>query len=429
MDLARSEHSRIDSIRGFGPEGHAGSVRPRLFLLTSTFPYGQGETFVANELVYLASGFSQVHILTAHPPDSTARPVPPNVTVDSLNPEAPWPDRLSGAWIAEVFKAFWRHPHCAKVALKSWWISKGYALSLIRCMHRHHGEDEPSTVVYAYWMSELAMAGIHAARRMDARICSRAHGWDLYEERHPYRYLPFRGFLAKKLDVSLPISSDGQARLMSRGFRRVEIARLGVQRMRSSPPSEVSQKVTLVSISSLIPLKRVDALIEALQDFGPDELRWVHFGDGPEAETLRTAAKSLTIDQKWPGHLSNDQLKVRLKALSHSAVLINTSRFEGIPVSMMEAMSLGIACMGPEVGGIAEIIDHGINGYLTDADSIVPSTRQAVRSYLGSPLEERLAMKRAAYQTWLNKYDAETNYRHFIRQLIGEAGESSNQSE
>lgn len=429
MDLSRSDHPGIDSERASRPDGQARSVRPRLFLLTSTFPYGQGETFVANELAYLASGFSQVHILTAHPTDGTARPVPPNVTVDSLDPDAPWSERLSGPWLGEVIKAFWRHPYCAKVALKSWWISKGYAHLLIRCMRKYLREDEPSPVVYAYWMSELAMAGIHAGRSMDIRICSRAHGWDLYEERHPYQYLPFRGFLAKNLDISLPISSDGQARLMSRGFRHVEIARLGVQRLRSDPPSEVSQSVTLVSISSLIPLKRVDALIEALQDFGPDEVRWVHFGDGPEAGRLRTKAKSLKIDQEWLGHLPNDLLKERLTALSDSAILINTSRFEGIPVSMMEAMSLGIPCIGPDVGGIAEIIDHGINGYLTDADSIVPSTRQALRDYLGSPLEDRLAMKRAAYRTWLHKYDAESNYRHFIRQLNGEDGESFNQSE
>jgi colanic acid/amylovoran biosynthesis glycosyltransferase len=412
MDLARSEHSRIDSIRGFGPEGHAGSVRPRLFLLTSTFPYGQGETFVANELVYLASGFSQVHILTAHPPDSTARPVPPNVTVDSLNPEAPWPDRLSGAWIAEVFKAFWRHPHCAKVALKSWWISKGYALSLIRCMHRYSSEDEPTPVVYAYWMSEVAMAGIHAGSQITARVFSRAHNWDLYEERHPYHYLPFRAFLAKHLHASFPISEDGERQLVARGFQCVTLARLGVQRMLENPPTEVGEEVVLISISSLTPVKRVDALIEALQDFERGELRWLHFGDGPEAARLQMAGKSLRVAPEWQGHCSNDQLKDRLLALSASAVLINTSSFEGIPVSMMEVMSMGIPCIGSEVGGVSEIIQDNVNGYLMDAEPIVPSIRRSLRRFLATTLEKRLAMKRAAYQTWLSKYDAETNYRH-----------------
>ena len=55
-------------------------------------------------------------------------------------------------------------------------------------------------------------------------------------------------------------------------------------------------------------------------------------------------------------------------------LLMNVSYFEGIPVSMMEALSVGIPLLGPDVGGVSEIIKNGYNGFLVpikDVDSLV----------------------------------------------------------
>jgi glycosyltransferase involved in cell wall biosynthesis len=45
---------------------------------------------------------------------------------------------------------------------------------------------------------------------------------------------------------------------------------------------------------------------------------------------------------------------------------LNTSLHEGIPISILEAMSYGIPIIAPNVGGLEEILDDGIQGYLVE---------------------------------------------------------------
>ena len=49
-------------------------------------------------------------------------------------------------------------------------------------------------------------------------------------------------------------------------------------------------------------------------------------------------------------------------------LFVNVSSSEGIPVSIMEASSVGIPCLATDVGGTGEIISDGVNGLLLRAD-------------------------------------------------------------
>ncbi len=395
----------------------ATSRRPRLFLLTTSFPYGKGEPFIADELIYLSQSFSCIHILTSGIQCNKLQPIPKSITVDTLCSVAPWTARLTGPWIVEAISAMLIHPTCVKVALKSWWQSQGYAQSILYYINKYSKDDDPAPIIYAYWMTELAMAAVHVGSQIDARICSRAHGWDLYEERHPYNYLPFRRYLSARLKTSFPISENGQKRLSGMGFSNVQVARLGVQPMLESPPTEIGNRTILVSISNLIPIKRIDILIESFTVLSRGDIKWIHIGNGPEEENIRSLAKSLRIDYQFLNHMDNKSYREYLHSIADEAILVNASLFEGIPVSMMDAMSMGIPCIGPNVGGVSEIIENGINGYLLDPNSIVSSIQQIIEQYTGLSFEERLELKRRAFETWRTRFNAESNYRYFASQL------------
>lgn len=88
-------------------------------------------------------------------------------------------------------------------------------------------------------------------------------------------------------------------------------------------------------------------------------------GDGEEAECRKLAA-DLSIDSSvvFTGWVRDDEKDRYFKQCS---TFILPSHFEGMPMSVLEAMSFGLACVSTNVGGIPRVIDSGKNGILIDA--------------------------------------------------------------
>ena len=116
------------------------------------------------------------------------------------------------------------------------------------------------------------------------------------------------------------------------------------------------------------------------------------------------------------GHLDNEQFLAELRNRSFS-LLINVSETEGIPVSMMEAMSSGILCIGTDVGGVHEIIINGYNGWLVPSNSAVAEGKRAVEKYISMSHEQKRQMSDNARTTWNKLYNAQTNYEDFINRI------------
>jgi glycosyltransferase involved in cell wall biosynthesis len=92
----------------------------------------------------------------------------------------------------------------------------------------------------------------------------------------------------------------------------------------------------------------------------------IHFvlvGDGPLRGELLTKAAALDLDDciHWPG-LQQD-VRPYLAAMD---VYLISSMFEGLPVALLEAMSMRCAVVATAVGGIPEVIRDGQNGFLVE---------------------------------------------------------------
>jgi len=102
----------------------------------------------------------------------------------------------------------------------------------------------------------------------------------------------------------------------------------------------------------------------------------------------------------------------------HFDALINTSSYEGVPVSMMEAMSFSIPVIGTNVGGVSEIIEDGKNGYLLSANPEVSEIINRLTQLYNLDENEYLTLRKNAYLTWQNKFNAEANYSELIYNMV-----------
>ena len=94
-------------------------------------------------------------------------------------------------------------------------------------------------------------------------------------------------------------------------------------------------------------------------------------------------------------------------------VFVNSSESEGIPVSIMEAMSAGVPSIAPNVGGISELVGKDC-GILLSSN---PSIEDISASYVLSVNKKDDNIRINARMQVSNNYNAEINYVGFIHSL------------
>ena len=98
-------------------------------------------------------------------------------------------------------------------------------------------------------------------------------------------------------------------------------------------------------------------------------------------------------------------------------LFINVSSSEGIPVSIMEAMSFGIPVIATDAGGTNEIVKDGYNGYLLPVNIEAEEIASAIKKFILLPDAQKSELSKNATTTWKEQYNAELNYNTFIESL------------
>lgn len=89
--------------------------------------------------------------------------------------------------------------------------------------------------------------------------------------------------------------------------------------------------------------------------------------------------------------------------LSRAGVFVLTSRFEGLPISIIEAFRAGLPVVATSVGGVPEMISNGVNGYLVGVGDI-GQVSNSLRELLNNPTLRR-KMGEAARKEYLMRFD------------------------
>jgi teichuronic acid biosynthesis glycosyltransferase TuaC len=152
---------------------------------------------------------------------------------------------------------------------------------------------------------------------------------------------------------------------------RTSVVYNGVDPKLFSPSTEPAPGQPIVlSVGNLIPIKGHEVLIRAVAVLASDfpELQLEIIGRGPELSRLQGLTQQLQIGQRvrFLGHQSRQQVAA---AMQRCTLFALPSRYEGLGCVYLEAMSVGKAVIGCRGQGIAEIIQHGSNGFLVGPDN------------------------------------------------------------
>ena len=401
-------------------------------LITCDYPYDTGESFIENEIDYLSRVFQKIYIfpINAHNTDKMTRTPPKNSEVFPIGCVH------SVARIPiYVFKGLFSHNN----ELKIWNLNpkrmvvnlyargrSAYIYNFILKKIKECHIDCGNTMIYSYWFTDQALVAGMLRNSLEShfptiKAVSRAHRYDLYWEENTAGYLPYQDISLKYLDSVHPCSDDG-SNYLKRKYPiysdKITTARLGTKDFGLAPQSE---KTVFVTCCSLKKIKRISLFAEAFSVLAKEnsECHWYCIGDGEEYAEIKKIIENNHIEDKVTlvGRLTNRQV-IEFYIKNPISYFVNVSTSEGVPVSIMEAMSFGIPIIATNVGGSGEIVNEQ-NGVLLSPDINKEELVAVLLKVNSLSKQEFLKKRKAARMMWENLSSAEKNYNKWCDILLG----------
>lgn len=413
----------------------------RLILITNLFPYGSdtGEMYLHNEIGYLSTAFDKIDILACDAyfgQKLTVKSLPENVKVYPLQKQVPSRKQYILSSIKyflsrkpEHLKREWEKKSSLKQRVfQSYFIAKVEdRLDKIKKIYAPDISETDDVLLYSYRLFDLAYIAIKMAELIknakNKIVVSRAHRYDLYEEKNVLHYLPFRDYLMNNLDLVFPCSSDGTEYIRKKyGIppSKVKCAYLGSKNFGYDfAPPQKENFVKVISCSNVVPVKRVELIAQTMLLLSQKyEVKWTHIGGGKLLEKLKEKYSEQINSGMFtfPGALSHDSVIENYKQ-NHYDIFINLSASEGIPQAIMEAESFGIPVIASDVGGNREIVANMKSGTLVSANADPNSIAQEIELYMQRDDVEKVNLRENTRKFWNENFNVDNNAQIFIDEL------------
>jgi glycosyltransferase involved in cell wall biosynthesis len=409
-----------------------------ILFITVSYPFGSGEQFIAGEIKHLSDKCEQLLIFPSSS-SGAARRVPGNVTVVRKSKIHYWIMILVGFFYSlPKYRKFYKADLLATIKAERLSIFRFSRLAyilvylarscrFIAWFDLYYKGHARSGLIYTYWMNAEAY-GVSILKRYNPSLktVSRVHGGDLYKERN-FGFLPFREPVVDSLDRIFPISNQGKKYLTAEYGAYLEdkivVSRLGVQRSDILYTAYKKDRITIASCSSDDPVKRVHAIVEAvgsLSNAVSVQVIWVHIGI-EKNHFLKKYGRFLDCYKNLrcvvEGVVPHERVNEIYKKY-YPNVFINLSSSEGVPVSIMEALSMGIPIIATDVGGSSEIVDRQVGALVSSEIDI-----RVIEKEIETIVQFSRQYSKAAYERWNHFCDESSNYEnhyHHLKEVQGD---------
>lgn len=274
------------------------------------------------------------------------------------------------------------------------------------------------------------IVGWLAARRIGIPVVAVAHGWTAVTTKVRL-YETLDRWLLRRMDGTVCVSS-AQAEQLRRAHVPADRLRVIHNAIAADASADVdpeyrqrllelfpeTPRAVVGAAGRLSPEKGLEHLIDAaaLCRQSDPGLGFVVFGDGPLRQALeqRIAARNLQAHFILAG-FHDDWLRF----VPHLSLLAMPSLTEGMPVVLLEALAAGLPAVASAVGGIPEVIDDGVNGFLVPPSDAPALARRLLQLAHSETLRTELARQgrqRVREQFSLSRQSEQ--YQELFEQLL-----------
>lgn len=244
-------------------------------------------------------------------------------------------------------------------------------LGLYRGTVRFFQASHPA-VIHAHRYKENFLAYLASKRLPAAALVSTQHG--LIEKYSAFSSLKQRlinganlALMARGFQKVVAVSYEMKAALET-GYGlaadKIAVIHNGIPWPERAPAADTAKESLIVgSCGRLVPVKDFALMVEIARRVAGHtrKIRFQIAGEGPDKEKLTGLIRGYGLNGTFEllGHV--DDMSSFYENID---VFMNTSIHEGIPLSVLEAMSYGCPVIAPQVGGLPEILEDGKAGYL-----------------------------------------------------------------
>jgi L-malate glycosyltransferase len=265
-----------------------------------------------------------------------------------------------------------------------------------RVMEILKGEDPD--IVHSHWYKENILAFLASGMGKRSSLVSTQHGMPEYGGRRgDAKYIALHRcnffILSRYFHGTVAVSGE---------IRRLLVERFGFDKSRTlvihngtdlpdRPAQDRSRECfTIGSSGRLFPVKDYPLMVEIAREVAKrtDGIRFELAGTGPDGEGIGDLVHRSGLEKTFFLRGFVNEVSTFYRGLD---LYLNTSRHEGIPMSVLEAMAHGLPVVAPDVGGLREVLNDGVQGFLVKGRDPRVFADKCLLLYRDGTLRQRMA--------------------------------------
>lgn len=333
----------------------------RICIIPTMFPKYKGDyygSFVFDEAKMLVKKGFEVHVVTQH------------------NPGIPYEEIVDGI---HVHRFRWLEPKEFRALVHFKGIKDNFRLvtylislffNLIMVIRKYNID-----IIHAHSTIPTGLIGVIVAKIMKKPVFITAHGMDINNFENSSFFKRLITFSLKNCNKAIVVSSDLAKKISSLGIDpdKIIVLRNAVDTNRFQPNNikiirkkhDIKDNILILFVGYLDTFKGIFELVDAFYDANKENRKstLMIIGEGPKEDELKKKVFKLGLEKSviFTGKISPTDIH---KYYQSADIFVLPSYGEGLPLSVLEAMSCGIPVIASNVGGIPEVVKEGENGFI-----------------------------------------------------------------